>query len=62
MEILDGSEFDWKSAFNVVPNSGYQDAVVTISVIDSAKINFENEDWRDISLTVKISIEILHVI
>lgn len=52
VELLDESDFEWKSAFNVVPNSGYQNAVVTISVIDSAKINFENENWRAISLTV----------
>jgi hypothetical protein len=59
VELVDESEFGWKSAFNVVPNSGYQNAIITISVIDSAKINYETPDWREISLTV-IPCQLLH--
>ncbi|XP_047120489.1 cadherin-87A-like [Schistocerca piceifrons] len=45
-------ENEWSDAFLVVPASGYQSTKVTISVLSPASLDYENSDWRTITLTV----------
>ncbi|XP_049789609.1 cadherin-23-like [Schistocerca nitens] len=45
-------ENEWSDAFLVVPASGYQSTKVTISVLNPASLDYENIDWRTITLTV----------
>ena len=52
MALSDNSEFDWSSAFAVVPESGYRDQNFTITVRDASELNYEDPNWRSITMTV----------
>lgn len=42
-----GAAADYSSAFNIVPNTGYQKQTFTISVADISLIDYEDDDWRE---------------
>ncbi|XP_015604477.1 protocadherin-like wing polarity protein stan isoform X2 [Cephus cinctus] len=52
VDLTDDSEHDWSSAFLVIPTSGYQRGTFTISVINASRLDYENEDWRNITFRI----------
>ncbi|KAF5276238.1 hypothetical protein FQR65_LT04043 [Abscondita terminalis] len=44
---------EFSKAFQIVPNSGYQTATFSISVINSELLDYENTDWREFELTIR---------
>ncbi|XP_015518045.2 protocadherin Fat 4 [Neodiprion lecontei] len=50
--LTDESEVGWSSAFLIIPTSGYQSGVFTISVSNSSALDYEDEDWRSMTLQI----------
>lgn len=42
-----GAAAEYSSAFNIVPNTGYQKQTFTLSVADISLIDYEDPDWRE---------------
>ncbi|XP_044757697.1 protocadherin Fat 4-like isoform X3 [Coccinella septempunctata] len=56
--IMDNGEssVDYAKAFELIPDSGYQHASFSLTVIDSNSLDYENEDWKEIKFNI-IAIE-----
>ncbi|XP_012257858.2 protocadherin Fat 4-like isoform X2 [Athalia rosae] len=50
VELTDDSEFDWSSAFLVIPNSGYQLGTFIITVINASLLDYEDANWRNMKI------------
>ncbi|XP_059472061.1 cadherin-23-like [Neocloeon triangulifer] len=53
VELVDESENNWKSAFAVIPNSGYQETIFSITVL--GVIDYEDPIWRNIALKLRVT-------
>ncbi|KAH0562932.1 hypothetical protein KQX54_001655, partial [Cotesia glomerata] len=53
VHLTDGSDYNWHSAFLIVPNTGYQNTYFTISVRDALLLDYENENWRNIKIEIQ---------
>ncbi|XP_044005260.1 protocadherin Fat 1-like isoform X2 [Aphidius gifuensis] len=49
---LTDSEYNWSSAFLIVPNNGYQSGNFTITIIDASLLDYEDENWRNIEINI----------
>lgn len=45
---------NFAEAFIIIPGNGYQEQTFTITVADTALIDFEDPDWRSFEITVRV--------
>ncbi|XP_037029736.1 cadherin-23-like [Bradysia coprophila] len=48
-----GSLINYAEPFSVIPTRGYQESAFTISVINTAKLDFEDEEWQTFVIIIK---------
>lgn len=48
----------YSSAFTIVPNTGYQESKITVSVANAGLLDYEEPDWRQFRIKVKATEEI----
>ncbi|XP_074096384.1 cadherin-AgCad1-like isoform X3 [Cotesia typhae] len=53
VHLTDDSDYNWHSAFLIVPNTGYQNTYFTISVSDALLLDYEDENWRNIKIEIQ---------
>ncbi|XP_043281406.1 cadherin-23-like [Venturia canescens] len=53
VSLVDTSKHNWSSAFAVLPTTGYQKGVFTISVSNASLLDYENPDWQNIRIQLR---------
>lgn len=53
VSLVDQSKYNWSSAFLVVPTSGYQNGIFTISVVNASLLDYEDENWKVIDIQLR---------
>lgn len=50
--LIDTSTNEYNTAFQVIPSRGYQEYSFSLSIINSALLDYEDDNWRQFSFTM----------
>ncbi|KAK0078156.1 hypothetical protein PV325_002927 [Microctonus aethiopoides] len=53
VRLIDDSIYHWSTAYQIVPNNGYQTNNFTISVVNASLLDYEDENWRNMKIKIK---------